>query len=97
METTNSKYERAAYRVSEIRKFYGKTAKFALFLAAIAVLCYVTGWMRSWVYIVLGFWAFGLMVNAFQLFGPNLIFGADWERRMIAREMDKEDNNTYFS
>lgn len=97
MEQIDNKYERAVARVIEIRKFYGKVAKFTAFILIVTALHYFTGWISSWVYIVAGFWALGLILNAFKLFGPNLIFGAGWENRMIEREMRKPDDNIFHS
>lgn len=92
MDTVDNKYDRAVTRVREIRKFYGKLAKFALFALVLVAFNYFVGWTSNWVYILLGFWAFGLILNGLKLYGPNLIFGRDWESRMIEKEMRKEDD-----
>lgn len=92
MENQEHKYDRAIARVREIKKFYGNLAKFVLFTLLFVAFNYFVGWTSNWVYIVLGFWAFGLVLSALKLFGPNLIFGSDWEARMIEREMRKQDD-----
>lgn len=97
METTDNKYERAVSRMREIKKFYGKVTKFAIFLILFMVLNYFLGWMSYWVYIGLGFWGLALVFNAFKLFGPNIIFGEGWENRMIEREIRKEEKKTFYS
>jgi len=98
METTDNKYTRAVARVSDIRKFYSRLTKFAIFGILFIAFSYFVGYVASgWVYIVLGFWALGLIIQGFNLFAPNLIFGRGWESRMIAKEMRKdEDNNPLF-
>jgi len=37
------------------------------------------------------FWGIGLAFHAVGVFGPNLVFGKNWENRMIKKYMDKEN------
>ncbi len=93
MNTPQDKYTRAAARVADLKKFYGRLIKFAVFGIFFIGFSYFIGSMGSgWVYLVLVFWALGLIIEGFKLFGPNLIFGRGWESRVIAKEMRKEDD-----
>lgn len=38
------------------------------------------------------FWGIGLAFHALGVFGPDLVFGKQWEDRMIKKYMDKENN-----
>jgi len=37
------------------------------------------------------FWGIGLAFHALGVFGPGLVFGKNWENRMIKKYMDKEN------
>ena len=38
------------------------------------------------------FWGIGLGFHALGVFGPDLVFGKQWEHRMMKKYMDKENN-----
>jgi hypothetical protein len=40
------------------------------------------------------YWGIAIVVHAFTVFGPDLLFNSDWEQRKIRQYMDKEQVNT---
>ncbi len=98
METNQDKYARAAERVANIRKFYGKITKFVIFIVFLIIFdLFIYELEGTWFIWILGFVSLGLILEASKLFGLNLILGKDWERRKIEEEMRKEENNTFYS
>lgn len=98
MNTTQEKYQRAAARVSEIRAYYRKLTKFAIFTLLFLGFNYFIAEIRSsWVYLIFGFWMLGLVIKGIKLFVPNIIFGQAWEKRMIEAEMQKQQNREFYS
>lgn len=98
METPQDKYTRAAARVADIRKFYGKIAKLILFILFLIGFDYFVFELRgTWFLWIIGFVTFGLIIEASKLFGLDLIFGRDWERRRIEEEMRKEEDERFYS
>lgn len=94
MEHQDSKYRRAASKVAEIKKFYGKLGGFLLFGFLFLGLNYYTNGLRHpWFLWVVGFWGLGIMIEAFKIFGTDFLFGKNWEERKIREEMNKEDKN----
>jgi hypothetical protein len=39
-------------------------------------------------------WGIGMVFHAYGVFGKNILFGADWERK-IKELMDKDSNNKF--
>lgn len=98
MDTHQEKYQRAVARVSEIRKFHGKVVSYIIVMLLIIGYNYFINELRgTWHIWLAGFWGLGIAIRAFKLFGANLIFGSDWEKRMIEAEMKKEDNRQFYS
>ncbi len=95
METNQDKYARAAARVDAIRNFYWKVTKLLVFILSLLVFHYFIYELRGvWFIWIIGFVSIGLVAEGAKLFGLNLIFGKDWERRKIEAEMLKEDSNS---
>lgn len=98
MDMHQDKYIRAAARVAEIRKFYGKIGKLALFILFLLAFNYFVYELRgTWFLWIIGFVSLSIVIQAYKLFGPSLIFGKDWEQRKIEEEMRKEDHHTFYS
>ncbi len=94
MEHQESKYHRAAARVATIKKFYGKLGSFLLFGTLFLGLNYYTNGLRHpWFLWIVGFWGLGIVIEAFKVFGTDILFGKNWEERKIKEEMNKEENN----
>lgn len=91
MEAREEKYIRAAEKVRATRKYYGKLITFAIACAFFIGLNYYIDELRNpWFLWVVGFWGLGLAIEAFKLFGTNIMFGKGWEDRKIKELMDKE-------
>lgn len=91
METKEEKYIRAAEQVRARRKYYGKLVTFGVACIFFIGLNYYLDALRNpWFLWIVGFWGLGLAIEAFKIFGTNLVFGKNWEERKIKELMDKD-------
>lgn len=83
------RYQRAKARVEALRALYVHAATFAVIMVVLLVIDLLTGdgWWFYWA--ALG-WGIGLAWHAFAVLGPQRRFGADWERRKIQEEMERD-------
>ncbi len=102
METINNnneKYQQAKERVHKIKSFYTHLTVYILvntFITGINI--YYSGFERvhfsmfsTWF-----FWGIGIFFHAMGVFGKNLIFSRDWEKRKINDLMEQEENEMKF-
>lgn len=94
--STEEAYLRAKKRLEKIKGFYGHLASYVIVNLFLLVLI-GTGKVRSgeslWDFGMFAtplFWGIGLAFHALGVFGPNLIFGKNWEERKIKEYLDKE-------
>ena len=96
----NLKYRAAKKKVNEIKSFYVHLVVY-LFIntAIILVTTYHDGtWNRLddiWTYSTAFFWGIGLFAHWVTVFGPNKLFGRNWEERKIRELMEKNKKNTW--
>ena len=86
-------YIRAKKRVEELVGFYWHIAVYIvvnIFLILLIALNTEEGFFSFGPYATAVFWGIGLVFHFLGVFGPNFIFGEDWERRKIEEYMEKE-------
>ena len=83
------RYQRAKERVGRLKAFYWSAAMFVLVNVMLFTIDALTGdgW---WFYWVTVFWGFGLVVQAFSVFGPFDGVSRNWEQRKIQQYMDED-------
>ncbi len=96
----NLKYRAAKKKVKEIKGFYVHLLVYLFINAAIiAVAAYQDGNWNSldniWTYSTAFFWGIGLFAHWVTVFGPNKLFGRDWEERKIKELMEKDKKRTW--
>lgn len=89
----NERYFLAQKRVKSIRGFYIHLFFYVVVNSIIIVQIYLrseSGFLRWHNFSMLLFWGIGLLAHAIRVFGSNLIFGKEWEKRKIQELMEKE-------
>ncbi len=89
-------YIRAKKRVDNLIGFYWHLAVYIvinIFLILLIALNTQQGFFGFGPYATALFWGIGLLFHFFAVFGPDFIFGKDWEKRKIEEYMDKERKN----
>lgn len=101
METNykeNLKYRAAKKKVKDIKGFYVHLLVYLFInVGIIAVTTYndLEELGKIWTYSTAFFWGIGLLAHWVSVFGPNLLFGKDWEEKKILELMEKEKRNTW--
>lgn len=109
METSDieSKRERAAKRINELKGFYIHLAVYVIVNIMISVIIIVSNMSSgdSFIEALLNFntfstsffWGIGIFFHGARVFGLNPFFGKDWEERKIKKilEEDQNDINKY--
>jgi hypothetical protein len=89
-------YMRAKKRVESLKGFYWHLA---VYIVVNAFLIIFIGYNSGGRYFSFGawstaiFWGIGLLFHFLGVFGPDFIFGKDWEKRKIEEFMKKEEDN----
>jgi len=92
MESDENKYKNARERVAELKKFYSSLTTFIIVNLFFVVLNYITnGFEYMWFLWITLWWGIGLGFHALKVFGFNLIFSNDWEKRKIREYMEREE------
>ncbi len=95
METEQEKYQRALTHVKQVKRFYGKIINAIIVCAVVAAVNYYVNEFRNpWVLWVVGFSAFGIIIEAGKLYGMTLFLGKGWERRKIQEHLEKEEEES---
>jgi len=88
-------YIRARQKTEELKSFYYSLFSYVI---VIPLLIYVwheyTPFTFQWFWFPLAFWGFGLVTQALKIYGKNMPFGDQWERKLIKKYMKEDDNNT---
>lgn len=88
-------YLRAQKRVKKVKGFYVHLIVYLLVnIFLIGTIGFFSGYNNIWVFgnfLTPFFWGIGLVFHAIGVFGPNLVFGKEWEDRKIKEYMDKEN------
>jgi len=89
----NESYFRAQKKVEKIIGFYRHLACYLIINLFIIVIIFQThGWSDVWdikTFSTALFWGIGLLFHAMGVWGPDLIFGKEWEQRKIKSYMEK--------
>lgn len=91
----NFRYKQAQKKVKHIKGFYVHLTIYLFINAAIVIVNlqnhHFTAGKDLWVLFTTPFfWGIGLFFHWVRVFGPNVIFGKEWEERKVKELMDKE-------
>ncbi len=89
-------YLRAKKKVESIVGFYWHLAVYVIINLFLIILIGVNsgeGFTSFGTYATAIFWGIGLLFHFLGVFGPNFIFGKDWENKKIEEYMEKERRN----
>jgi hypothetical protein len=92
------KYRAAKKRVKDIKGFYVHLLVYLFINIAIIAVNTYRNWEQLneiWTYSTAFFWGIGLFAHWLSVFGPNVLFGKDWEEKKIQELMEKEKRNTW--
>lgn len=87
-------YLRAKKKLEKIMGFYWHLAIFILVNTFLIILIYTKSGEAFFSFAVWStpiFWGIGLLFHFLGVFGPNLMFGKEWEQRKINEILEKED------
>ncbi|MDU8886502.1 2TM domain-containing protein [Yeosuana sp. MJ-SS3] len=88
-------YMRAQKRVNELKGFYWHLFSYIAVNIFIIVVIAINSNGNIWnfgTFATAFFWGIGLGFHAFGVFGKNVFFGRDWERRKMEEFMRNEEN-----
>ncbi|GAA4321806.1 2TM domain-containing protein [Pontixanthobacter gangjinensis] len=88
-------YKAAQKKVKDIKGFYVHLLIFIVINSAILVLStrdtgFIQGLTEWSNYSTIFFWGIGLLAHWAGVFGPNIMFGKNWEEKKIRELMDKD-------
>lgn len=84
-------YIRAKKRVDALKGFYWHLAVYIVINVFLIILIGMNaGFDHFGTYATAFFWGIGLIFHFLGVFGPDYIFGKDWEQRKVKEYMDKE-------
>lgn len=88
-------YIRAKKRVDDMVGFYWHLAVYIVINIFLIILIGVNSgsFWHFGTFATPLFWGIGLLFHFLGVFGPNFMFGKDWEKRKIKEYMDKERRN----
>lgn len=91
-------YLRAKEKVKKIVGFYWHLASYVIVNTFIIVIIVSNGnrLFSFGTFATALFWGIGLLFHFLSVFGPDFLFGKNWEERKIREYMDKEQNNHKF-
>ncbi|OZV70074.1 2TM domain-containing protein [Winogradskyella aurantia] len=95
---TEEAYMRAKKKVDSLIGFYWHLAVYIVvntFLILLIGLNSDGGFGGFGPYATALFWGIGLLFHFLGVFGPDFIFGKDWEQRKIKEFMDKEQQDNW--
>ena len=97
-EIQKQKYERAKKRVKAISGFYKHFMVYILvnlFLVSLKYFSLDPGekFLTFGTFSTAFFWGIGLAAHGLSVFGSDLLFGQDWEKRKIQKYMEKDAAN----
>jgi hypothetical protein len=90
MNEEEIKYQRAKKRVEALRGFYVHLGVYVLVNLFLFLLNIITSPDNLWFYWPLLGWGIAIVVQAFSVFGPGRLFGAEWEEKKIQEIIEKE-------
>ncbi len=94
----NHKYRAAKKKVKDIKGFYVHLIVYLFINTAIIAVNSYKDWEELgeiWTYSTAFFWGIGLLAHWVSVFGPNVLFGKDWEEKKIQELMENKKRNTW--
>lgn len=88
-------YLKAQNKVKKIMGFYRHLMVYVIINIFLIIIINVNSSASFWSFETFStafFWGIGLGFHALGVFGPDLVFGKNWENRKIKEYMDKENN-----
>jgi transcriptional regulator with XRE-family HTH domain len=79
----------AQAQVRDLRDFHVHALQYAVVIAGLLVLNLMTSPGTLWSAYAAAAWGLGLMVHGLSVFGVFGPFGEDWERRQVARRLQR--------
>jgi len=92
--TDNLKYDEARKRVKALKGFYTNLFFYVIVNIFLLIINLITTPGNLWVLWVVFGWGIGIALQAFSVFGKNVVLGSDWEDRKIKEYMDKNKTNS---
>lgn len=94
------RYKSAQKRMRDIKGFYTHLAVYLLVNTAIFMVSTMNqGFLEALTrwnnYTTFFFWGIGLFAHWASVFGPNLMFGRDWEEKKIREIMEKDNKQLW--
>lgn len=86
-------YLRAKKKLEKIVGFYWHLASYVIINIVLLYIIYVNTEFGFWSFgsfSTIIFWGIGLFFHFLGVFGPNVMFGKDWEQRQIKKYMEDE-------
>ena len=96
--TEQDKYLQAKKRVEKIKGFYSHLFWYLVVNAFIAFMILKNSDpedLTFWTFSTAIFWGIGLAFHAFSVFGKNVLFGRDWEKRKVEEFMRDEESQNW--
>lgn len=94
------RYEKARKRVKTFAAFYKHLMVYIVVNAFLIILKWVRldpgeNFFEFSTFATALFWGIGLALHALSVFGPEIMFGQNWEDKKVRELMDKEKNNKW--
>lgn len=91
-------YLRAKQKVKKILGFYWHLASYIVVNVFIIILIVSNGgeFFNFGTFATPLFWGIGLLFHFLSVYGPDFLFGKQWEERKIKEFMEKEQNDRKF-
>ncbi len=92
-------YLRAKEKVKKIMGFYWHLASYIMVNLFIIIMIVTNGGnlFSFGTFATALFWGIGLLFHFLSVYGPDFLFGKNWEQRKIKEYMEKENNKHKFS
>jgi len=87
-------YIRARKKTEELKSFYYSLIGYVIVIPFLIYIWYeYTPFTIQWFWFPLVFWGFGLITQALNIYGKNIPFGDQWEKKQIKKYMKEEEEN----
>lgn len=83
--------EQAQRHVRAIRGFYYNLVTYLFVNILLFIVDYITSPGDWWFYWVSLGWGFGLIIQAWSVFGKSQMFGSEWEKKKIQDYIDRNE------
>ncbi len=92
-------YLRAKAKVKRIMGFYGHLASYLVVNLILVIIIVANGGklLSFGTFATALFWGIGLLFHFLAVFGPDFLFGKNWEQRKIKEFMENEQNKQQFN